>query len=417
MTIASSSAASRSCAYGIARTACALATVVFVTACGSDGGSETSDPSQIKGPLYLVSTSVLSDDQATSYLTVVNSLAPGPQLGLDDALEFGGGARAFGPPKSDVVYVTSSDEPTLTEVKVLPNGTLSKGRVVSFANEGLSDTTGANVIHFISPTKAYFVSQQTQEVIVWDPSEMAIIKAVSLDLPLLATSTFLTYYPRPIVVGDDLVVVTNESNDDDIYAPPIVSVIDTKKDVVLSSKRDSRCPGIGNSALDKNGDRYFAQDSYAVSVHFLYPEDAPAPCMLRIKAGETSFDPDWSRTLDDELGTSIWTGATPGADGSFYVQAIPENNPAVQAAEDAYSVNIAEPWTWYKLTGGDAKPQALDVDYLTAPPLFPDLEVGNTRYVTVWDQTDTTLVDLTSASTPQKALGVRGFVYNIVQVR
>jgi hypothetical protein len=107
----------------------------------------------------------------------------------------------------------------------------------------------------------------------------------------------------------------------------------------FSSERDSRCPGVGNSAIDRHGDRYFAQDSYAVSVHFL-DKDAPAPCMLRIRAGETAFDRDWSRTLDQDLGTSIWTGA----DGKLYVQAIPETTPSIQAAEDAYSVSTALPW-------------------------------------------------------------------------
>ncbi|HEY0463173.1 MAG TPA: hypothetical protein VGC79_03140 [Polyangiaceae bacterium] len=408
--------ARRSQFLSAARTASVLATAILATACSGDGAADTSSAGEVKGPLYLVSTSVLTNDQATSYMTVVDSLAAGPKLGLDNALEFGGGARAYGPPKSDVVYVTSSEGPTLTEVRVQPNGTLARGRVLSFLKQGLSDTTGANVVHFISPTKAYFVSQETQEIVIWDPSKMAIVKTVSLELPLLPSSTFLTYYPRPIVVGNKLLIISNESNDDDIYQPPIVSVVDTERDVVVSSERDSRCPGVGNSAVDKHGDRYFAQDSYAVSVHFL-DKHAPAPCMLRIRAGETAFDPDWSRTLDQDLGTSIWTGASPGADGRFYVQAIAETAPAVEAAEDPYSVNTALPWTWYSMSDGDAKPEPVAADYLDTPPLFPELDVGDAKYVTIWDLNDTTLLDLTSEDEPTEALQVRGFVYNVVQVR
>jgi len=58
----------------------------------------------------------------------------------------------------------------------------------------------------------------------------------------------------------------------------------------------------------------------------------------------------------------------------------------------------------------DAKPQRVTGDYRSTAPLFPDIFVGDTRYVTVGDQADTTLLDLTSATKPRKALPVRGFV-------
>ncbi len=387
-----------------------------VTGCGSDASSAGAAHDG-QAPLYLISTSVLTDDLSTSYLTVVDSLAAGPQLQLDNALEFSNGGRAFGAPKDGVVYVTSYEDPTLTEVKVRADGTLDKGRVLSFLNQGISDTTGANVLYFISPTKAYFVSQETQEIVVWDPSEMAVIKAIPLEIPILPSSTFVRFYPQPIVVGDKLLLISSESDDNDIYAPPVITVVDYEHDRVLSNERESRCPGLGTSALDARGDRYFAQDGYAVGVHFKFPDKAPAPCLLRIRAGETSFDPGWSRALDTDLGTQIWTGATPGPDGKFYVQAIAEDAPAVVAAEDPYGVSVAEPWSWYSMSDGDAEPRRVTGDSPPTPPLFPDMLVGDTRYVTIWDETDTTLLDLTSASAPRNALPVRGFVYNIVQVR
>ncbi len=397
--------------------AAAIALAVCASGCGSDPATLAGANHSSHGPLYLISTSVLTNDLSTSYLAVVDSLAAGPQLQLDNAMEFGNGGRAFGAPKAGVVYVTSYDDPTLTEVTVQADGTLAKGRVLSFQQQGIFDTTGANVLHFISPGKAYFVSQETQEIVVWDPSEMTVVKTIPLEIPLLPTSTFLRFYPQPILVGDKLVLISSESDDNDIYAPSVITVVDYEQDRVLSNERESRCPALGNSAVDSRGDRYFAQDNYAVAVHFKFPETAPAPCMLRIRAGETSFDPDWTRTLDGELGTSIWTGATPGADGKFYVQAIAEDAPAVIAAEEPYEVDVAQPWAWYSMTDGNAEPQAVTGDYPATAPLFPDILLGDTRYVTVWDETDTTLLDLTSASAPRKALPVRGFVYNIVQVR
>jgi hypothetical protein len=69
------------------------------------------------------------------------------------------------------------------------------------------------------------------------------------------------------------------------------------------------------------------------------------------------------------------------------------------------------------MSDGDATPEPVNEGDLTAPPLFPELDVGDTKYVTIWDLDDTTLLDLTSAGKPVAALPVRGFVYNLIQVR
>lgn len=365
----------------------------------------------------MVSTSLLINDQALSYVTTVDSLAKSPTLDLSRALEFGGGARAYGPERSNVVYVTSSEDATLTEVTIEPAGTPKQGRVVSFFNEGVTGTTGGNLHYFVSPTKAYFISQETQELILWNPRDMSVIGTAPLGIELEPASTFIAFNPQPIVVDDKLLVISNESTDDDVAAPPVVTLIDLETDEVLSSVRESRCHSLSKSALDAEGNRYFAADGYAVSAHFLAPDDAPAPCMLRMRAGETSFDAEWSRDLTDALGTQLWTAVTPGRDGTFYVQAIAEDEPSVVAAEDAYSVSIAQPWTWYAFEDGDAEPRALESDLLTAQPLFPDLSVGVQRYTTAFDDVDTTLIDLSSGAEPRPALQVPGFVFNVLQVR
>ncbi|MGC4088940.1 MAG: hypothetical protein QM756_13785 [Polyangiaceae bacterium] len=393
------------------------ATASLSMGCSDDGAKEDGDTEYVEGPLYLVSTSVLTNDSATSYLTTVKSLDAGPKLDLKNAVEFGGGSRAYGQKGADVVYVTSSESPTLTEVTIKPSGMPLKGRVLNLTNYGITGTTGGNVHHFISATKAYFVSQETLEVVVWNPQAMEVIKTIPLGLTPQANSAGIVYYPRPILVGDELLVISSDYDDNDVAQPSVITIVDTGTDTVVSSKQDPRCHSLLSSGVDANGDRYFATDGYSVAVHHMAPDVAPAPCMLRIKAGEKFFDQTWSRSFADELGTDLWTGVTPGADGTLFVQAIPGDTPSVEAAEDAYSITIATPWTWYSLSSPDAAPKALSSDFLTTPPLFPAIEVGDTSYVSLWDDTDTTLVDLSSSATPQKRLVVPGFVYNIVQVR
>ncbi len=378
--------------------------------------SSSSGTEQVDGPLYAVSTSVLGQDSATSYLAVVRSLAAGPALDLKAAMEFGGGARAYGPDEGDVVYVTSSEVGTLTEVTFGPDGSPQLGRAVSFANLGIDGTTGGNVHHFVSPSKAYFVSQDTQEIVVWNPEKMAIVRTIPLELGL-SPDSFVYFYPRPIVVRQQLVLIANQSDETDIDGPSIVSVIDTDDDRVVSTTVEPNCHSLLQSAVDARGDRYFASSDYSAATYLLAPKQAPAPCMLRMEAGETSFDATWSRTLTEELGTRLWTGVTPGAGGHMYLQGIAEDNAGVVAATEAYEVTIAQPWRWYSLNDGNAGPAPADADFLVSPPLFPPIPVDGNAYVALWDEVDTTLVDLTSAKSPRKSLVVPGFVFNVVRIR
>lgn len=398
------------------------AIALVVSACGADDSPPDEDPGRAEGPLYAVSHSIYTDDGATSYLTLVDSLAAGPAVDLSTSLEFGGGARAYGPEGSDAVYVTSSEAGTMTEVSFEPDGSPQVGRAVSFANLGIDGTTGGNVHLFISPTKAYFASQATGEIVVWDPRAMEITTTISLGLnEVLPQGGFFYFYPRPIVADGRLVLVANVGDAEDFDMSVAVSVVDTNADRLLSTTADDRCHGFLQSAVDAQGDRYFASSDYSAAQHFLLPERAPAPCMLRIRAGETGFDPEWSRSLTEDLETRLWTGVTPGPDGAMYVQDIAEDDPGVTSAaegQEAFEVTTAAPWSWRLLGEGDGAPATpIDVDFLESPPTFAAIPVDGDAYVAVGGEVETTLVNVTSSQTPKASLVVPGYVFNIVRIR
>jgi hypothetical protein len=401
-----------------------LASVLAIASLGASCSDEGTGPDRPdrEGPLYVVSHSVFTQDGSTSYLTVVDSLGLGPAIDLARSLELGGGARAYGPEGTDIVYVTSSEDGTMTEVAFGRDGSPRLGRTVSFASLGVSVTTGGNVHHFVSPSKAYFVSQATLEAVVWNPAAMEIITTIPLGLQAHAVSADagFYFYPRPILVGDRLVLIANQTDGDDIDGPAVLAVLDLTTDRVLSITAETRCQAMLQSAVDTRGDRYFAASKLSAAKHFLLPDRAPAPCMLRMRAGDTSFDAAWSRTLATELGTGLWTGVTPGAGGKLYEQSIAEDAPAVVAAAaslDPYEVSIAEPWRWHSQQEGEGPLALLEADFLSTPPLFAAIPVDGAAYVSLWDETDTTLVDLTSSDSPRKGLVVPGFVYNVVRIR
>lgn len=367
-------------------------------------------------PLYAVSNTLLITDSVTSYVTVVDSLEAGTEVDLDQALEFPGSARAYGRERANVVYLTSSEAPTMTEVNFDSTGVPSKGRTVSFANLGVDATSGGNVNLHLSATKAYFVSQSSLEIVVWNPEQMAVTKTVPLELEPPADYPDVYFYPQPVLVGDNLILLSNVAGEVS-GAGVFVTVVDTREDRVESTTLEPRCHSLLQSGVDARGDRYFASSDYAAAEHFLYPELVPAPCMLRMLEGTLKFDADWSRTLNSELSTGIWTGVTQGA-GKLYVQGTPEDTRAIAAASEngAYDVTVAQPWTWYALTNGDTEPAATDTG-LEFPPSFAPIPVDGDAYVAVFDDVNTTLVNLTGDDEPVPGVEVPGFVYSVVRFR
>jgi len=78
----------------------------------------------------------------------------------------------------------------------------------------------------------------------------------------------------------------------------------------------------------------------------------------------------------------------------------------------------AKPWSWHAQASGDAPPaSAAGTEFLSSPPLFAPMQVDGRAFVSVWDEVETTLVDVTSQQAPQKGLVVPGFAYNVVRIR
>src|SRR5690606_32739740 len=65
----------------------ALAALTLVASACSDASDDSDNSGQREGPLYVVSHSIYTDDGATSYLTVVDSLGPGHEVDLSRSVE------------------------------------------------------------------------------------------------------------------------------------------------------------------------------------------------------------------------------------------------------------------------------------------------------------------------------------------
>jgi hypothetical protein len=166
------------------------ATIVYPEppAPGMSDGSMASEGSAGDGgqaaPLYLVRTTVSTDDTDTGYIASVPSLDEG-RLPLDAALEYPGDVRIGGIPGTGVFFAASRAEPTIDKWRIEDDGSFELLGTLSLANLGLSDlttaiwTSGGAV--FESAERAYFVSfEESHEIVIWNPDAMQLIETVPI---------------------------------------------------------------------------------------------------------------------------------------------------------------------------------------------------------------------------------------------
>jgi hypothetical protein len=370
-------------------------------------------------PLYVLSLDIRTPDAGFGYLAVVPSLTDQTDIDLSASLEFNGSAVAFGWPGAGVVYVTSSEEGTLTEVTFDAEGTPAVGRVLSFAPLGIDRTSGGNVNYFAGPNKAYHVNQRTLDVIVWDPESMTIITSFATGLDIGEGYTARVFQQQPILVGQQLLLASYQSDEDSMTEGiTTLTVVDTQSDRVVSNATDARCSAMIAFSPDPTGDLYFTSSITHAGHYFVTPELVPhPPCMLRIRDGETRFDPEWSRSLTSELGTRIWTGVAPGS-SSVLVQSVREDDPAVMAAVEAVEVGNARPWSWHEVPPeGAARPLSTR---LSQPVYLTGIPVDGRYHLVARDDLragPSTLVDTAATGGPVAGIVTPGVVRNIVRIR
>jgi hypothetical protein len=377
-------------------------------------GEGTASPESAE-PLYAVGHTIYAPEGPTSYLTVVRSLMEGGRQDTSGSLEVAGAARPYGMPGMNKVYLTSSENGTITEVTFDADGRPEPGRVVSFANLGINDTSSLNL--FLSATKAYHINQQTLDVVVWNPEMMTVTSSFATGLGLDAGYESRVFPQEPILVGDRLLLVSGQWQGGIPERATSLTVVDTAEDRIISTGAETRCHSLLAFARDAEGDTYFISSSLGATAHFSFPELVPAPCMLRIRSGETTFDPAWSRSLTADLGTSLWTGIAPGSGGSMLVQGIAEDAPAVlAAATDSIQMANVLGWTWYRLADADAAPVAIETT-VSAAQYTTTMTVDGQSFMTSDDGTDSTLVQTTSPDGPASGIVLPGYVWNIVRIR
>jgi hypothetical protein len=371
---------------------------------------------------YVISTTLFSPDgDATSLVTLVEDPAAPSSLDTSRSLEVGGAAALFGGDGRGVFALGSSDSPTITRYEVSETGELIEGARMSLAGLGFSSGfKRANLVPFLSASKAYWLDDITSQGVIWDPSTMTISGTFSLEG---AERDDAVFELGEAVVRDGLVYVSGAyRNEDETEGGIAVAlVIDGDTDEVVEVASDERC-GQAVSIIEVGETLYFGTGTLGASFYAMQrPADYPAPCVLRMLPGEQVFDSDFYLGLNEVTDGRPAGGLVAGAGGDAYVLAFDESllDEPITPASEIFSAYEAPAWSWWRfpLDASEAGEPIDTVPAASASSLV--LNAGGREYITQLDRESgtTRLLLPSNDGTLSQGLEVSGYPYGLIRLR
>jgi hypothetical protein len=194
-------------------------------------------------------------------------------------------------------------------------------------------------------------------------------------------------------------------------------VFDTATDTVVRYDVDARCAGITQAIELPSGDAYFVSSSLAGVAHRL-GRLSSEPCALRVLAGEDRFDPGYALRLADVTGGAIAGEPVAFRGDELLLRVFDESRANIEKDAHTWDLTGQAAWGWARWdvqTNGFEPMDALGASTADVFTFHLDGKVYASETKT--DYSETTLIDLTSESGPERALRIPGFLQGIARIR
>ncbi|HKO91576.1 MAG TPA: hypothetical protein VJU61_10510, partial [Polyangiaceae bacterium] len=353
----------------------------------SDAATPSAAPAP-EGALYAVFTSVETDEYEATYLGLTPSLEGAAELDTASALEAPGGSRFYAPRSGGFFAIGSNDDFTVTRYDLGPDGSLVETNRMSFA--GIGVTRLQNRVVFVDETKAYYIDETAGQIAIWNPTAMTLEGTFRLPEPLAdgydGYSTDLPFGRFPLVDGR-LFIPVAWYNFEAGTAREVtgLAIVDTTTDSVSSYTETERCAAATELAFDDNGDVYYGTGvNYPFYAHANDPDlrTATQPgCILRVRAGQQEFDPDYLLRVTQLTGGGTGMGLTDAATpGTAYVQVLDESLLPWAEIQDEDTFWEEPAWNWWRVDLRAAE-AVIDNEIPASTPYMTSYEVDGRRYV------------------------------------
>lgn len=386
-----------------------------VAACADDANRATGDDGQ---PRFLVFSTVDTDDARLGYFAMTTSLDGDVPIDISKGIEEAGGGRLYVEPGVGTFMIGSGETPSITRYEVSDDGAFVRGETISFANQGVSNLAD-NAILFIDASTAYFRDRAQLQLIRFDPTRMEIVDTFPIEG--VAREGFSANFGTAIRREDGVYFPMSYYDPNDYGHVPEQSVLvrldpDTGETTVTS---DSRCTSL-EKGIEVDGDAYwFSSESNALGWRADPPRKGSRPdCALRVRAGETSFDPTYMLDVTTRTGGTPSLAAVPAGGSGIWFRVLDESlTPVPEEAEVSDIAGLAG-WQWQLLDVASDAPATRNDDRPPGGYYTYGFVVDGRSFTTESsaDYSSTKLIEITSAGFEPRA-EVVGTVRGLARIR
>jgi hypothetical protein len=384
-------------------------------------GCRGTDEEGARGPdlaadrLYLVQSRLNLPDGRMNYFTPVPALGEG-MVDTASALEAPGNARLYAEPGVGAFMLGLGENATVTKVEVGADRRLVKGASVSFAGLGVQNL-GVRAVTFVDADRALYRDGSTLQVVEWNSTSMTITRSIPLpaDLARPSHTTFTGY--GSVRRGDRILfpVMWFTTAADQVPAEVALVTVDLTTGQA-SAVRDSRCPAAGITFTGPDGATYFFNQLTSTYADRMFKQGRSA-CALRIRAGETAFDPDYLLEVGPMVHGAAAAAVGWGGAGRVWFRALDETGMALAPGTTYAQFFATTAWRLWHLDV--TRPELGAIREPSSAPASccgQSFVVDGVPYGLEIKGDSSTLVDF-SGEAPRPTLSARGVIDEVTRLR
>ena len=321
---------------------------------GCDGGREdagTNGNASGDDPIMWIQNSATPDGATVAFMAF-SADVPTRVFDRSRMIELGEGT---GDAFNGMVFTYNFEALTITRWQLSETLEPTPGEVISLANEGVSPWW-KNA--FYTETRAFIFNLPEGEIVEWNPRDMVI----TARHPVERLENPGAYTGNAYRSGGRFLLPIQGHNWETLELDPVslVAIFDPEQ-MTLIYATDDRAPSTYEAFVDDSGDFYALPDrATAYLRHYFAPNVGDPPGgLIRIKAGENEFDPDYYEPLDELAGGRALAQIFPVTGTKWLIEALPDvgEYPPLERAEEFFEMPVSlrlvdlQQRTWQPVTG------------------------------------------------------------------